>query len=101
MDPMTGKDWSLIKDARGITGVASSSEQAPVKQDFTDYPQDSPEFKYFEGKTKYSDWQFDYRQIQTAARQQAPGQAPATSQTPSTNPVPVSIPMPTTSASQQ
>lgn len=56
-DPITGKDWVLIKDpVRGIIGVASSSGETPFKQGgFSD------ELKDFEGKNKYSDWQFVYR----------------------------------------
>ena len=33
LDPITGKEWQLIKDpAKGIIGVASSSEQEPLKK---------------------------------------------------------------------
>ena len=54
LDPITGKEWQLIKDpAKGITGVVSSSEQEPLKK--ANFPE---EFKEFEGKTKYMEWQF-------------------------------------------
>lgn len=57
-DPITGEDWVIVKDpAKGIIGVASSSEQTPLKQGGFPEP-----FTDFEGKTKYSDWQFVYRQ---------------------------------------
>lgn len=54
LDPITGKEWQLIKDpVKGITGVFSSSEQEPLQMtNFTE------EFKDFEGKTKYREWQF-------------------------------------------
>jgi type II secretory pathway pseudopilin PulG len=64
-DPITGKDWVLIKDPqRGITGVASSSQEVPLRQsNFQNLCSPSDEylvkmFRTFEGKTKYSDWQF-------------------------------------------
>ncbi len=78
-DPMTDKDWNVLQDlTKGIYGVASTSEEKPIKQDFTDYPKDSPEFRGFGAKSKYSDWQFDYRQlaIAGAGKQQVPGQKP-------------------------
>lgn len=58
-DPITGKEWNIIRDPTiGIIGVASTSEEEPLKQDFADYPQDSPEFRMFQGKKKYSEWLF-------------------------------------------
>ncbi len=53
-DPLTGKDWQFLKDPiKGIIGVASSSDQEPLKKaNFTE------EFKDFAGKDKYSAWQF-------------------------------------------
>jgi type II secretory pathway pseudopilin PulG len=56
-DPITGKDdWRVVKAADGgIAGVASNSEDRPLKtagfrvRDAT-----------LEGKAKYSDWQFIY-----------------------------------------
>lgn len=57
IDPLTNKEWLLITDpVKGIIGVASSSEEAPLKQ--TDFPD---ELKDFDWKTKYSDWRFIYR----------------------------------------
>ncbi len=53
-DPITGKEWQFIKDpAKGITGVVSTSDQEPLKK--ANFP---TEFKDFEGKDKYSKWQF-------------------------------------------
>lgn len=56
-DPVTGKEWNLIKDpAKGIIGVASPSDQQPLKK--ANFPE---EFKEFAGKDKtYKDWQFVY-----------------------------------------
>ena len=56
-DPITGKaEWRLVRAAQGgIAGVASSSDERPLK---------SAGFRVrdaaFEGKAKYSDWQFIY-----------------------------------------
>lgn len=68
-DPLTDKDWRVIKDpVRGIIGVASSSEEAPLRQSFqTMTPLSADDryleqmFKSFEGKKKYSEWEFVYR----------------------------------------
>jgi type II secretory pathway pseudopilin PulG len=53
-DPLTGKEWRIIKDPQlGITGVASTSTDEPFKKDnFPDVIKD------FKGKTKYSEWEF-------------------------------------------
>jgi len=67
IDPVTGKEWKVITGPVkgtaiiGIIGVASTSEETPLKQSgFTD------DYKSFEGKTKYSDWQFVYGQVPAA-----------------------------------
>lgn len=55
-DPITGKDWTLIKDqtgVRGIVGVASTSDDVPLKASFSEYSGLD-----FTGKKKYSDWRF-------------------------------------------
>jgi type II secretory pathway pseudopilin PulG len=54
-DPLTGKDeWGLVKSSDGgIAGVYSLSESAPLKVAGFAVRDAS-----FEGKTKYSDWQF-------------------------------------------
>ncbi|WP_243371002.1 type II secretion system protein [Geotalea sp. SG265] len=58
-DPITGENWVPIKDAnQGIVGVASSSEKEPIKQ--ANFPKD---FIDFEGKKKYSDWQFIWNKV--------------------------------------
>ena len=56
-DPITGKDeWGLVKsNDGGIAGVYSTSEAAPLKTGGFAVRDAS-----FEGKTKYSDWQFVY-----------------------------------------
>lgn len=56
VDPMTGKDWVLIKDAGGrIKGVRSSLEKEPFKQGNF-----STANKEFEGRGFYSEWEFVY-----------------------------------------
>ena len=55
-DPMTGEDFELIRDlfhGNTIKGVFSKSDKTPVRQ--KGFPD---ELKDFEGKTKYSEWQF-------------------------------------------
>jgi hypothetical protein len=61
-DPITGEDFVPIKGGAtgGIIGVASSSELTPIKQ--SNFP---PGLESFEGKKKYSDWQFVYQQNTT------------------------------------
>ena len=68
-DPITGKEWVIIKDpVKGIIGVASSSDAEPLKQ--AGFPE---EYKLFEKKTKYSEWQFVYNPAQQSGsvRQQS------------------------------
>jgi type II secretory pathway pseudopilin PulG len=83
-DPITGKEWAVIRDAsQRIIGVASTSEDTPLKQGGfleANYPLDATRdsylitmFKNFEGKTKYKDWQFVY---------QAAGPQPVSNQLP-------------------
>ena len=56
VDPITLKEWALVKDAsQRIIGVASTSEAEPLKQ--ANFPLDLVPAD-FEGKKKYSDWQF-------------------------------------------
>lgn len=60
-DPITGKEWTVIQDpagTRGIIGVASSSEEEPLRKG--GFPE---EYADFEGKTKYSEWQFVYKPL--------------------------------------
>ena len=55
-DPVTGKTWGLVKDASGgIYGVYTVSDDVPIKQ-----ANFAPAYARFEGKTKYSDWVFEY-----------------------------------------
>lgn len=59
-DPVTGKEWELIRDAgRGIIGVNSSSELKPFKTD--NFPET---LKGLTNKRSYREWQFI---VQTAA----------------------------------
>ena len=67
-DPLTNKEWVVIKDpVRGIIGVRSSSDEEPLRQSFqTMTPLSADDrylelmFKSFEGKKKYSEWEFVY-----------------------------------------
>jgi type II secretory pathway pseudopilin PulG len=54
-DPITGKEFEVIKGGPtgGIIGVKSTSDVEPIKQ--ANFPD---ELKHFEGKKKYSEWQF-------------------------------------------
>lgn len=60
-DPVSGKEWNLIKDpVKGLIGVVSPSDQKPLQK--ANFPQ---RFKEFEGKDKkYSDWKFDFTKLQ-------------------------------------
>lgn len=54
LDPMTGREWELIRDpVRGIIGVRSSSELKPFKQD--NFPE---QLQGLINKTSYSEWLF-------------------------------------------
>lgn len=56
LDPVTGKEWTVISDPnRGIIGVASTSQAKPLK--IGGFPED---LKDFTEKQKYSDWKFLY-----------------------------------------
>ena len=70
-DPLTNKEWTQITDqSKGIIGVQSTSEEQPLKQDFSDYPADSTEFKMFGGKKKYSEWLFVPDELQNLVANQ-------------------------------
>jgi type II secretory pathway pseudopilin PulG len=70
-DPLTNKEWTPITDqSKGIIGVKSTSEEQPLKQDFSDYPADSTEFKMFGGKKKYSEWLFVPDELQNQVANQ-------------------------------
>jgi type II secretory pathway pseudopilin PulG len=57
-DPMTGaQDWNIIRVGMlGITGIASSSKDTPIKK--AGFNQDEDAFK---DATSYGDWQFIYQ----------------------------------------
>jgi type II secretory pathway pseudopilin PulG len=62
-DPMTGKEWKTLVDpnTKEIFGVVSTSDDRAFKK--ANFPE---ALKDFEGKEKYSEWQFIYRrQVQT------------------------------------
>jgi len=57
-DPITGEEFVLIRDmlrGNGIVGVKSGSDKKPIRQkNFPDL------YREFEGKEKYSEWEFKY-----------------------------------------
>lgn len=63
-DPITGGEWQVLPippdPVQGIWGVASKSSEEPFKQG--DFPEVIKDFK---GKTKYSDWKFEFRKTPT------------------------------------
>lgn len=53
-DPITNGEWDIIKDKVGrVLGVRSKSDKEPLKKG--NFPE---EYKAFEEKTKYSEWEF-------------------------------------------
>jgi type II secretory pathway pseudopilin PulG len=70
-DPMTGKEWVVIKGADGgIQGVQSASEDAPLKVAGFRVRDAS-----FEGATKYSEWKFIHTPPAAAAAPAKPSTA--------------------------
>lgn len=72
-DPITGSDFVLVKDkvTQEIQGVKSTSSEEPFKQG--DFPE---VIKSFEGKKKYSEWEFVFKKgLKTPAGSAAPGSA--------------------------
>ncbi len=80
-DPITGKEWKVITGpvkglgaTNGIIGVASTSDEEPLRQknfvEMFSFNKDETDlinmFKSFDGKTKYSEWQFVYGTAQQA-----------------------------------
>jgi type II secretory pathway pseudopilin PulG len=77
LDPMTGKDFALVKAPDGgIVGVRSESEEAPLK---------IAGFKArdaaFENAQKYSDWRFIHTAPKPAPPAPKPGAKPAAAPT--------------------
>jgi hypothetical protein len=88
-DPMTGKEWVVITDPNlGVIGVRSNSNEEPLRQtnfeDKFDFSLDNKEtkealkamLKGFEGKKKYSEWEFAIRPPGAVAPGTAPGTLP-------------------------
>ena len=76
-DPMTGKEWELVKDpAEKLIGVRSTSELAPFQQ--AGFPKG---LENLEGKSAYSQWEFVF----VPARTTTPPQ-PGTGATPPGSP---------------
>ena len=65
LDPMTGRaDWQLLRDPDGgIFGVASSSQQAPLKR--ANFPEQDVGF---EKAQCYCEWQFEFNPTRGAGR---------------------------------
>ncbi|TAN63108.1 type II secretion system protein [bacterium] len=58
-DPVTDGSWDVIMNADGkIFGIRSKSDKEPLKK--RNFPD---EYKSFEGKTKYAEWEFVSRLI--------------------------------------
>jgi type II secretory pathway pseudopilin PulG len=92
-DPITGKEeWGLVKSADGgFAGVYSLSEDAPLKTAGF-----AVRDAAFEGKTKYSEWQFVFAPAAPPAA--TPGAKPSAGPTPSAGPAPSPAPTPGSSA---
>ena len=79
LDPMTGKEFDLIKTPDGgIVGVRSASEEAPLK--IAGFSARDPGFQ---NAQKYSDWRFIH-----VAPTPAPGAKPAPGGKPAATPAP-------------
>lgn len=58
-DPMTGEDFKVLEDKQfGIYGVVSKSSKESYKQ--SNFPE---ALKGFEGKKKYSEWEFVFKKV--------------------------------------
>lgn len=83
-DPMTGGDWVLIKDPNGrIKGVRSSSSRKPFRQ--AGFPKG---YENFEGREKYSDWEFVYTPATPVPGGRPTPPKPGATGTPTTKPEP-------------
>ncbi len=69
VDPMTGKDdWVLVRTTGGVKGVHSASDAEPLRKAGFDVDDSS-----FTGKTRYSEWVFEYPASVTYAGPPIPG----------------------------
>jgi type II secretory pathway pseudopilin PulG len=64
-DPVTNEEWAYVKIGDRIKGVYSTSEEEPLKK--AGFPDD---YKFFEGRTKYSEWVFEFTPQQAPPQQQ-------------------------------
>jgi type II secretory pathway pseudopilin PulG len=77
-DPVTGKEWAIIRGPDGgVQGVSSPSEQAPLKIAGFRVRDAS-----FEGAQKYSDWKFIHTPAAAAAKPAAKPAAEGTATQP-------------------
>lgn len=69
-DPITGGEWKTLPNPpdpiQGIWGVASTSGKEPFKQG--NFPE---VIKNFEGKKKYSEWEFIFKKTPAGLKNQA------------------------------
>lgn len=70
-DPMTGKEWDIIKGPNGqVIGVKSSSHKVPFKQDGFSKVNQS-----FRGKRSYKDWKFIYQPQHNSQLKKVPAES--------------------------
>ena len=62
-DPLTGEPFVLVRAGGGITGVQSSSKDAPLKT--ANFP---PRYRQFEGAQSYEQWTFVFTPPRGAPR---------------------------------
>jgi type II secretory pathway pseudopilin PulG len=67
-DPMSNGDWTLVRAAGGVSGVASTSRDEPLKQ--ANFPTG---LEKFSGAKSYSDWIFEYTPAPVAAKKPGAG----------------------------
>jgi type II secretory pathway pseudopilin PulG len=85
-DPITREDFTVIRDpVLGIIGVASTSEETPLKMD--NFPKGLEELAL---KPKYSEWLFVYK----TAKGQAQGTTMTITTAPGSTPIPPIPPVP-------
>ena len=84
-DPISGEDFVPVNDPQfGIIGVRSPSEEEPAKKanfplvtELNNNVQRPDIYKRFEGKTKYSEWEFVYGQSAPAGTISGLGTSPS------------------------
>lgn len=77
LDPMTGREFELIKEGQRIKGVKSSSTKKPFRQE--GFPE---EYSTFEGATSYDKWEFVFVPPKKTGKSGAGGTIPSLPGTP-------------------